>query len=320
MQTRIVEMDPRALKLLEVNARFMEQAKYRRLVENVRKDGRLTSVPFACLYLPPPSDPLYEVLSGNHRVRAAIDAGLETVWVMVTDEDLPRERRTAIQLSHNSLEGEDDPATLRRLYESLEVDWKAYSGLDDKTLGLLAKVEPGSLHEAVLDFQTLTIAFLPDEIERVDAALKAARSNLKGADVRWAARWAEYDRLLDAISDVSAAHGITNVATAVMGLLAIYERHQGELCEGWECDGLLMHKGLVPIGPLFAPTGRMPAAEAQKVRRAVEKLVARKQAPKDAPWQALVAWADSVLGTDPPKSATVGGNGQAVRDDEPRPA
>lgn len=71
--TRIERMDPKALKLLERNARFMRQETYARLVDNVRRDGRLTSVPFAIRE----PDGRYLVLSGNHRTMAAIDAGLE---------------------------------------------------------------------------------------------------------------------------------------------------------------------------------------------------------------------------------------------------
>ena len=76
INTRIIEIDPRELKLLKMNARFMRHEEFQRLVANIKRDGQLTSAPFAAL---DPADGKYEVLSGNHRVQAAISAGLQTI-------------------------------------------------------------------------------------------------------------------------------------------------------------------------------------------------------------------------------------------------
>ena len=47
MQTKVIHVDPKTLKLLEMNARFMRHEEFQRLVANVKKDGQLTSAPFA---------------------------------------------------------------------------------------------------------------------------------------------------------------------------------------------------------------------------------------------------------------------------------
>ena len=115
-----VTVDPRALLLLEKNARFMKPEVFRRLVENVRRDGVLTSLPF-CVR----EGEGLRVLSGNHRVLAAIEAGLVEVDVLVSLTPLSIARQRAIQLSHNSLTGEDDPVTLRELFGEIEdLDWR----------------------------------------------------------------------------------------------------------------------------------------------------------------------------------------------------
>ncbi|MGH9299068.1 MAG: ParB N-terminal domain-containing protein [Acidimicrobiales bacterium] len=147
IRTRLIRLDPRQLRLLDTNARFMRHETFTRLVENIRNDGCLTQIPFAWL---DPADGRYLVLSGNHRVLAAIDAGLDEIDCQVTDDELPRARRVAIQLSHNAISGEDDPALLKQLYEELqELDLLVYSGLDDKMLDLLEKVEIDSLGRAL---------------------------------------------------------------------------------------------------------------------------------------------------------------------------
>ncbi|MDF3142048.1 MULTISPECIES: hypothetical protein [unclassified Streptomyces] len=45
-------------------------------------------------------------------------------------------------LSRNAIAGKDDPAILKELYDELEsVEWRQYTGLDDKALDLLKKVD-----------------------------------------------------------------------------------------------------------------------------------------------------------------------------------
>ncbi len=162
----------------------MPHEQFVRLVENLERDGALTSVPFAWK-----SRGKYLVLSGNHRVKAAIEAGIEHAFVMLCDDPMPKDRRVALQLAHNAIAGEDDIATLKALYDGVEdIDWRVYAGLDDKTLELLDKVEPGSLSEANLDFQTVTLTFLPTEQARAEEAWEAARTELQGSTAAWLAR------------------------------------------------------------------------------------------------------------------------------------
>ena len=95
INTRIIEIDPRELKLLKMNARFMRHEEFQRLVANVKKDGQLTSAPFAAL---DPADGKYEVLSGNHRVQAAVSAGLEKIPCIITDDE--DRKSTRLNSSH----------------------------------------------------------------------------------------------------------------------------------------------------------------------------------------------------------------------------
>lgn len=166
------------------------------MVANVRRDGHLTSTPL--VWNDADSGRLI-VLSGNHRTLAAIEAGLERILWMQIDQPLPRQRQIALQLSHNAIAGQDDPAILRELYDELEsVEWRQYTGLDDKALDLLEKVDVSSLGEANLDFASVQLMFLPDELERAEAAFDAARATA-AADRRWVAGLEQYEPVLDAL-------------------------------------------------------------------------------------------------------------------------
>jgi hypothetical protein len=280
--TRIERFDPKDLLLLERNARFMRHEQFSRLVENVKRDGRLTSVPFACLE----PDGKYRVLSGNHRVQAAVEAGLQEIDVMVTDDPLTDAQRVAIQISHNAIAGEDDPAVLKALYESVEdLDWRMYSGLDDKTLDLLDQVQVGSISEANLDYQTLTIVFLPDELERARTVLEEAMTLSKGANERWLAKFDDHTRMLEALSVVGQSHNISNVATGFMLILDLFDRHVSDVTEGWWDDNAqdTRHNGWVPLSPVTGATA--PTGTASVVKQAIERVTGQGDATH--PWQAL---------------------------------
>jgi hypothetical protein len=282
IKTEIRQFDPRELVLLEENARFMRHEQFNRLVANVRRDGRLTSVPLAWRM----PDGRYQVLSGNHRTKAAVEAGLELIDVMAIDQDLSEQQRIALQLSHNAIAGEDDSTTLASLFEKLEdIDWREYSGLDDKLLDLLQPADIASISEANLDFQTLTIVFLPDELDRVKKSMEAAMA-LVSADETWLARYSAFDGLMEALADISKAYDVTNTATGFDLFLEVFDRHREEIRDGWydqETD-TLRRKSWIPVSSV---TGLYaPAEEMRLVLKALEKI--KRGDSKMPSWQALV--------------------------------
>lgn len=269
MDTEIRTVDPRSLALLKTNARYMRHEQYQQLVSNIKRDGRLTSVP---LVAPVDGDPaVLEVLSGNHRTQAAIDAGLPEIPVMVILSPLTKDQRVALQLSHNAIAGQDDPAILKALYESLDdIDWRLYAGLDDKTLGLLDAVQPGSLTEVNLEFTSLSIMFLPEELDRVKEVAFHAMQSVT-ADTTWVARFGAHDRLLEAFANISQSYGVTNMATVMDLFLDVYERHEDEVVEGWWDAGsdTTKHSKHVPLKPVVGVSA--PADAAAVIKKAIER-------------------------------------------------
>ncbi|MFI5685838.1 ParB N-terminal domain-containing protein [Streptomyces sp. NPDC051636] len=293
LKPRMVEGDPRELTLLDINARFMRHEQFQRLVANIRDDGALTSTP---LVWNDAETGRRIVLSGNHRTKAAIEAGLERIWWMEIVEPLPRQRQIALQLAHNAITGEDDPATLKALYEELEdVSMRLYSGLDDKTLDLLDEVTVPGLAEANLDFATVQIVFLPDEKEAAEKALEAARK-AASADARWLARIEQYESVLDTLDTTKGAHNIGNIAAAFAIILAIVERHLGELADGWydPDEETASRKGTAPIETVLA-TRTMPADAAAVVQRAIDRMERDGDIEGGQRWRALELWAADYL-------------------------
>jgi len=292
MNVHVMEISPKELKLLEVNARYMKHEVFARLVDNIRKDGKLTSAPFCCLE----EDGKYLVLSGNHRTRAAIEAGIEKIVCLATDDPLTEEQKIAIQLSHNAISGQDDLGTLKLLYERIfDVDEKKYSGLDDKTLELLQKVESIRFSEANLKFLMLNLVFLPNELKEAQAVLDKALLEAKGGDMTWLVRMSEYDKWLDSQEIAGSAKGIKNNATAFKIVLDVFERNMHQLSEDWDEEDASRDKtDWVPLESIIGRS-KIPLGSAKVLKRAIDKMVGEKDLSSANLWQALEYWAADYL-------------------------
>lgn len=198
----------RELHLLEgeENARFMPGTQFQQLVDNLKRDGALTSVPL-----------VYQgtVYSGNHRVAAAIDAGIEEALILEIVSECTPERLRALQLAHNAIEGQDDPNILQKLYDSLSFAWKRYSGLTDNAFGKVSELDIKALSVGAPQYQELVVLFLPEEQNRFLIALKEVDKKLKKNIPVLAGRFEDFDRFFDAIVTLKKVKGIHNTAIAL---------------------------------------------------------------------------------------------------------
>jgi hypothetical protein len=211
------------LEFLTKNARFMPNRMFRNLVDNVKNDGGLSSLPF-CWY----DGTKYHVLSGNHRLKAGIEAGLTQFLVLYDDRPLSRKEQVARQLSHNSLSGQDDLVILKDLWSEIdEVGLKYYAGLDDLVLKNLEALSLPALQEVRLDVRAITLAFLPEEEAQLESALDSACERAKTADKIFVGRLSDFDRLLDVIVKRKGLKKIKSAATALASLLDDLEKLDG---------------------------------------------------------------------------------------------
>ena len=129
---KIKEVELSKIDLIEKNARFMTNDTFMQLVSNIKRDGQLSSVPFVV----EKENGRFVVVSGNHRVQAAKQAGLVKANVMYVHEDnITNDEIRAIQLSHNSIEGQDDPEILRQLLDEIQdVAMKEYAHISREIL------------------------------------------------------------------------------------------------------------------------------------------------------------------------------------------
>ena len=290
MRTHIEVLKLADLKKQRINARFMKGDTFRQLVANLEKDGSLTSVP-----LVRPDGDGHRILSGHHRVAAAVEAGITEAACMVLDEEISRQQEVALVLSHNSLSGEDDPATLKAMYEELDdTEWMDYSGLDDRTLELLDEVSTEGLSEANLSFSTINLVFLPHEKEAAEEALFEAKKQVGSGD-KWLAGIAQYEPTLNALETVKSSYAIGNIATALGIVLAVFENNLTQLADGWvDKSGKPRRKKPVPMETVFG-TRLVDSPVAAKVLAAVKQAEKAGDVPDGDPWAFVGYLADTYL-------------------------
>jgi len=209
--------EPKELKLLDKNARYMAQETFANLTNNIKVDGDLTSFPL-CHREP---DGKLLVISGNHRVQAAVHAGVKEIIVLVLIRELTREEKVARQLSHNAIAGKDDPVILKDLWDEIkELDLKMYAGLDSETLKELDKMQFVSISEAVPDFRQMVLLFLPEEIEELKKVLEDADALFTGDENVVVSRQ-HYERVFKLVVEIKDKYGIVNNPTAFMKIFEL---------------------------------------------------------------------------------------------------
>jgi len=210
-------VDPRSILLLEKNARYMTQEMFQNLVNNIKSDGGLSSLPLCYRE----KDGRLLVLSGNHRVQAAVHAHLEEILVLVIDKELTREEQVAVQLSHNAIEGKDDPVILKELWNEIEIiDLKMYAGLDSEIIKELEKMEFTSIVEARPDFKHIMLLFLPEEAEEIKKVLAEADLYFAGEQNYILSR-KHYDEVFRLLVQVKDSYNIINNPTAFMKIVEL---------------------------------------------------------------------------------------------------
>jgi len=203
------------------NARFMKPAQYKRLVENLRRDGVMTSTPLVGRI--EGEEPIY-IASGNHRVSAALEAGIEEGHCIEILEPLPRERFVAIQLAHNAIEGEDDPTVLRRLYDSLSLEFKEYSGLTDESFSM-DDFNVTTLGGVTPMYTDVVFSFLADDAQAVEEFAKSAEKWAKKERPQLVCDYADFDAFFDTVVRTKDIKGVTNTAIALRTMIDIVNAH-----------------------------------------------------------------------------------------------
>lgn len=285
METEIIKINPKDIKLLKVNARYMKPEEFEKLVSNIKKDGKLTSVPF-CFYN---ENYEIEVLSGNHRVMASIDAGLNEIEIMLCKDKLSKEQALAIQLSHNSIAGQDDEELLKKLYGELEsLEFKEYSGLTDEFINYCKEIEK-DFKVPTLSYQALNLLFLPEEIEEIKQVLESISDLLSSNHIL--SNKKDYDNYLESTTTISKCLNIKNPSTTFLTMIRLAKENIDKLKE------LALNNEDIDYIPFSAILGRsdINKDDAMIIGKALNKLISKGEIKKNNKEKGLAILANLYL-------------------------
>ncbi len=162
------------------------------------------------------------VLSGNHRVQAALKAGILEDDVIELLGEVSEARQVALQLSHNSLAGDDDPAILKELVESLDFIERQYSGITDEDLQAIEDLDLDSLAVAPVMYEELTLVFLPEKIEEfVDLVKRVGASSKRSKSVTMLAHRDDWESFFDTIVRAKEQLNILNTSLAITAIVRL---------------------------------------------------------------------------------------------------
>jgi hypothetical protein len=195
------------------------------LVRTIKKTNRLESMPLAAL-----KDGVLELISGHHRVRAARKAGLNEIWVMVDVTGLDRDYILAKQLAHNQIQGEDNESIVAKIFAEIAAADARLEAFVEPDLGDLDVDVRLTSRELDVTFQTRVVSLM--FLDAQAALFKGALERLMGeeTDVYVATR-EEYDLLIDAVGQVSAAYEIHSTPTIFAKMSEIVLEHLAQRAE-----------------------------------------------------------------------------------------
>lgn len=209
----IIEINPALIKNISKNARYMSQTEFKRLVNNIKKDGQLTSVPF-CVPDPEEENTLV-VVSGNHRVKASVAAGLTKISVMV-GYGLSNDHVRAIQLSHNSIAGKDDLQILKEIFDEIaENGYKEYSFIDTSVFDELDKIDVDIVQPSN-EFINIAFTFFEPEISKFEDIVMELRNTTARSEITIPMPKAQYEIFTKTVSNLKKEFDIKDYGATII--------------------------------------------------------------------------------------------------------
>ena len=114
LKTEIRKVNFRSILEADINPQQMKESDFKRLVNSIKKDGVLTS----SVLLQNLGNEKYKCISGHHRIKAAIKAGMKEADCIVLS-NINESTRIRLQLQHNDIHGEPDEVLVSELKKSL---------------------------------------------------------------------------------------------------------------------------------------------------------------------------------------------------------
>ena len=204
-----------SIKEQDINAQVMDDRHMKILTSNIKDRGALESLP----YIYKDGD-TFQIISGHHRVRAANEAGMKTVYALVETNPLTKSQITSQQIAHNEIVGTTDSEVLAELIKQMdEVDDMIASGLPEEMLNSIkAESQTIDIPQLSFDWRVINFSFLPTQLRDFETLVKAMDSKTEMVGV---ADIEQYQAFCDALNKYGRTVNVTSISTVVSLLTEI---------------------------------------------------------------------------------------------------
>lgn len=269
----------------DMNARAMDPKIFDRLTATIRRDSRLESLPLLAVtekWLRETGTRHLEIVSGHHRVRAAIAAGLKEFFALVDTSGLNRDQIRAKQLAHNAIQGRDNDQLVAQIYSAIaDAESRLEACVDVPVTVELPSVNVPEL-DLKMDYRAVAILFLRHEKERFDRVVEAVSQMDRDL---YLADMAAFEPFRAAVKRVMSEYEVKAASTAVVKMSEIVMESLGQEEEVSD---------RVSLRDLFR-TSTIPVDAVGTIKSAVDKMLERGQVTKKNLWQVLEFWAADYL-------------------------
>lgn len=171
------KVDISLIEEAELNANEMTGEDFATLCENIGKSG-MSSVP--CCYKK--DNGRFVMISGHHRLRACKKNHFKKMGILYCNEnELSQDEIIAIQLSHNSLHGQDNTSILKKLFEQIQsIDYKKFAHINIDEIKPIS-TEGLSIYALKENF-VFSVILYPDSFQNLDELFGDIREQAKKSD------------------------------------------------------------------------------------------------------------------------------------------
>ncbi len=209
---------------VERNAHYMDKEVFDRLTSNIEADGFLSQLPFG---MKRKEDGKYIILSGNHRLKAAIKAKLEYILILYIEE-VDEDTQLMYQLSHNSLIGKDDKQILQEIYNKIKnIEAREFSGLNDLSFIDVNKISTPSIGEGDIEITEMKFAYIESKSNSIKNTLAALEE--LDIDENTSVVVGKFEEFIKVMAAVKKQYDIKSRSVAFSKMVDICKAHLDEL-------------------------------------------------------------------------------------------
>lgn len=277
----VAKVPTELLREQDINARVMDDGKFKQLVKNIKKRGTLESLPL-CAY----TDRGIEIVSGHHRIKASKEAGIKEVPVLLDVSGLNRSQIAAKQLAHNAISGVDDENTLKEIAKLItDVDDMLESAIDEDIFKeQKAEIEKLSTPAVSFDWKTIQFTFLPHQIDDLDLLIEKTHS----VDYEGVADIDQFKPFIDALEKTQKFQDIKAVGTAINYMIKTSLEQLG--ASGYDDEDIDWVQITKYIGGLA-----IPVESGEVIKKAIDKMIDEGLVDNHHKWMALEYMAQNYL-------------------------